>query len=54
LNNVSNLLFKKITDDSELLTKKIKIFIDAFGLDKFHQKKSMLSNFGVEVTYQLV
>jgi hypothetical protein len=54
LNNIPKLLFKNLTEDTDIFSKKIKIFLDSFGLDKFHQKYSMLPNFGVEITYGLV
>lgn len=54
LNNIPKLLFKNFIEDTNSFSKKIKIFFDSVGLDKFPQKYSMIENFGVEITYGLV
>lgn len=54
LNNIPNLLFNNFIEDTNSFSKKIKIFLDSVGLDKFPQKYSMIENFGVEITYGLV
>jgi hypothetical protein len=53
LNNIINSIFKKVPNH-HLNNKTFKIKTDAFGLDKFKQKRKMLPNFAVEITYQII